>query len=325
MKKKNGKEKRIGFDPTIYDYLDKVSINGWITAFLSRNDIFQRDYDKLMSIENNFAEINDRLFNLLNQVIETDSVSSDSERKDINNQYNKAFTELRETNIKIYKDYGVRIIRGMPKIINGIRLIDVISQNTVTAYRVFRNKVSQDEINDYFCNMLRKYPTEVHLCGYNYHEPSIGIENLRPTTIFHTLFPEYTYELTPEQIEATKYDITINNTKPIREFPPERDSLILRIDLNLSKKEIKRQVDEYLDIHFIGKDTRGRLKEWKYYLMVYDLYKAGHRYAEICEILISTLPKLSKEELDKFTQERNIEYYHKNALALINGDYKKYI
>lgn len=190
---------------------------------------------------------------------------------------------------------------------------------------MFSDKVSQDDINKYYCNMIRKYPTGIHLCGYNYnYGQSTGAENIRPTLIFGCLFPEYFFELDGAQFYATLLDRETKNAEPIREFPPETDSLILRINLNLPKKEIISQVEEYLDINLIGKETRGRYREWKYYLMVYALYKAGHRYAKICEILTSKL-NLPQKERDKFTEERTIENYHKNALALINGDYKKYI
>ncbi len=73
--------------------------------------------------------------------------------------------------------------------------------------------------------------------------------------------------------------------------------------------------------------NRGRVRtdKWKFYLIVYDLKARGLTFTEIA----GEIDKLTQTE-DLTSQNlivdiRSIENYYKNALALINGGYKKYL
>jgi hypothetical protein len=56
---------------------------------------------------------------------------------------------------------------------------------------------------------------------------------------------------------------------------------------------------------------------WKSYLIVYDLIESGKALAKVSDIL--------SVYDDSYLDERNIDNHYKNALAIINGGYRKYM
>ncbi|WP_420264071.1 hypothetical protein [Candidatus Magnetominusculus dajiuhuensis] len=372
MKMAKGKEKEIRFDPTIYDYLDKVSTDGWISAFLSRNSDFILLYDKIMSLRKLNSEKNDFLletmrryttperaswssiiFDTINaatsltegQAIDSKAIEKlkskgnekwrerisdlydlENKLKDNDEQQSQIAAECKNAQNEMYNKYGVIITSSYFILANGMRIINVLSPNRISAYRVISNDITNDELHSAYEKegaALREKPYAYLKLLHNSDKDG-NIRDISPSIIFKYLFPEFYYDMPGEQILSTISDMKIGDSEPVRNFPPQKDSLVVRIDLRLGRDEIMRQIGQYLDIHVIGRKTKNRDDKWKYYLMVYDLYREGHIYAEICEILTRSI-RLSKKELGKLFDERNIENYYKNALALINGEYKKYI
>jgi hypothetical protein len=99
------------------------------------------------------------------------------------------------------------------------------------------------------------------------------------------------------------------------------DTLYLGISLSASKDDIKKQLADILNDHFKTANIRKRSHQWKYYIIVFDLMRAGKNYSEIVGILSQAF----NEKTDKLFDEKNMANYHKNALALIAGGYKKYL
>lgn len=99
------------------------------------------------------------------------------------------------------------------------------------------------------------------------------------------------------------------------------ETLLLKIDPNAPKEEVKEVVDDILDIY--GSPERGNLRrhtnKWKYYLMVHDL-KQYYNDDYIAEMINQAYPS-HKPRLDKEVCRR----YYNSAKLLIEGEYKKYV
>lgn len=98
------------------------------------------------------------------------------------------------------------------------------------------------------------------------------------------------------------------------------DKLILAIDMNSMKEDIIKHIEYILKIHKPKKRVRRRLKEWKYYLIVFDLREQGLSYKDISDTLCENYPRQKR-----LFDERNLVNYYESAVILINGGYKKYI
>lgn len=87
-------------------------------------------------------------------------------------------------------------------------------------------------------------------------------------------------------------------------------------------KDVQKALEPHLKSLLKPPKTRIRANDkWKYYLITYDLKTIGIDYERIAFIL-SEYYKPPKADVFDI---RTIENYHKSALALINGGYKKYL
>ncbi|KWT92035.1 hypothetical protein [Candidatus Magnetominusculus xianensis] len=332
----------------MYDYLDTASIDGWISAFLSRNDSFQRDYDRVMSLRQLVSE------QTKNKFVAPESVPSnpildtleaiellvkgqaiDKRNHEVVDKISEMFrglTQKLEDNEpqeaqdatdaaiaqnEMYNKYGVILTNVGSYMDNGIRIINVISPNRIKAYRIFSKDRIESELKNFFQKSWEtlkneKYDT-IYMQDHNCDDDWV-IRDVSPLLIFKYLFPEFYYDMHGEQILSSISDKKIGNSEPIRNFKPDRDSLLLRIDLRLTKREIMRQLEQHLDIHLIGKITRSRVDKWKYCLMAYDLRKTGLPYPEISEILRHSIVN----EGEILSGEEAIENYGKTASKLID-------
>jgi hypothetical protein len=79
--------------------------------------------------------------------------------------------------------------------------------------------------------------------------------------------------------------------------------------------------------------TKIRDDRWKYYLIIYDLKQNNSlgrlSYEDIAYVMCNAYKKVrigkrTRMSADYF-DKRNCENFYKGALALINGDYRKYL
>jgi hypothetical protein len=116
------------------------------------------------------------------------------------------------------------------------------------------------------------------------------------------------------------------------------------IYVGISKKAKVKDIEDYLlpEIrkYLQPKTVRVRNDKWLYYLIVYDLKKMHDQkisYRDIALKLTDTYPlikvvklvkgekKTVSEESSKYFTAKNCENFYKEAVVLINGDYKNYL
>jgi hypothetical protein len=114
------------------------------------------------------------------------------------------------------------------------------------------------------------------------------------------------------------------------------DKIYITLSKRTKIKFIKEKILPHLQKYFlIPAQPRLRDDKWKYYLLVYDL-KNKYPYAsydDISDVLSESYPniKIKRGKEIKgikgydFFSAKNCENFYKSALALINGDYKKYL
>jgi hypothetical protein len=102
------------------------------------------------------------------------------------------------------------------------------------------------------------------------------------------------------------------------------DCLVVKINVRHSAESITEQIEDILKEYRPGKPKRFR-KEWKYYLIVYDLKKADPEltYKQIGENLRTAYTDQDPDR-DPFSEE-TCGNYHEKAKNLINGGYKNYV
>lgn len=101
-------------------------------------------------------------------------------------------------------------------------------------------------------------------------------------------------------------------------------------DISELRKKLLKSIATILSKH--KKQQRARQNEWKYYLIVYDFkqkFKDKISYDEITDILIEAYREDSISFLEEnrrmLFESRKINYWHKNAIALIDGDFTKHV
>lgn len=103
------------------------------------------------------------------------------------------------------------------------------------------------------------------------------------------------------------------------------DTILVRIDKKAKIKEVEEYLLPELRKHLKSSKPKIRaFEKWKYYLIVYDL-KTRHpdwSYDDISDVLNDAFPP-SKEYM--VLDSRTILNYYKQALFLLNGEYKKYL
>ncbi len=130
-------------------------------------------------------------------------------------------------------------------------------------------------------------------------------------------------ELTHREIalKSSKGNASFDDTISMISPGEKQDTIYLGIDKSCSMAEIKQELDIILKPLLVPSKARARTSKWKYYLIVRDILvqTPSASIKDISDALSAAYP----ENGDLF-DERNIESYNKNALALINGGYRKY-
>lgn len=104
-------------------------------------------------------------------------------------------------------------------------------------------------------------------------------------------------------------------------FP--EDTLYIGVALTSKMNDVLEEIHRILGPRLKKNPTKLRATDkWKYYLIIYDLMKDydSLNYNDVAGILADIYP-----EEGRLFDERNVQNYRKNAVFLIEGDYKKYL
>ena len=103
------------------------------------------------------------------------------------------------------------------------------------------------------------------------------------------------------------------------------NTIYLGISKTAKIEDIKKEVNKILKTEVKRSPYKLIPAKWKYYLIIFDLYKVKNSYRDIADTLSSKDDNYYEAHMKKGVQERTIENNHKEALALIEGEYKKYL
>jgi len=121
--------------------------------------------------------------------------------------------------------------------------------------------------------------------------------------------------------EGTEYYYsTLDQMLPQSPIPP--NLLIMSINLDRTRENIEKEINELLNIHKVKTKKRSWLNKWKYYLAAYDLHeKHGIKnYERLANNLQDLFP-----DADITFDADTAENYYKKARDLIAGEYKMYV
>jgi hypothetical protein len=160
---------------------------------------------------------------------------------------------------------------------------------------------------------------------YNEINPELKIRGSKP--ILSYKFKEHAVK---ELLERDKQKFYEHCYKAINRLSPNSDipnTLYIGIALNAKKSDVEKELKKLMSSPDMKtKKERIRPKEWKYYLIVYDLYEfmeernMVNHFIKIEQLLTRTYPK----DKNKFKPEYLEDYYNK-AYLLMEKDFKKYL
>lgn len=275
-----------------YAYLnDDMPLEGWAWEFIRRNPHYIALYNE---IESDFRTI--------------DVVKGDTDLQDIHD--NILDSPISKKLGRVATEFGIRIALFFPKTHDANNFMNIENLDFQIEIPNPTKKYNQ------FC---RKTP---------------DIEGATCVKCFRAGEEDETaFWITPPTPNHC-YDLVVKQLPPIH----PSDTLYLGISLSGKKGDIMKKVGAFLDHHGVTAKERARDDKWNYYLITYDLYKADNKYKDIADILsVAYEEEIKIEDVKNATEgkrkkdkrklfdERNIENYYKNALALINGEYKKYL
>lgn len=173
--------------------------------------------------------------------------------------------------------------------------------------------------NIYIRRNVRSMRLFEHYNAYRTFKEQNDLDNVTDPEVFDT-----TIGTIP--VPSSKSAVTILGG--LLDEPPEDttypcgDTLLLSVNLTSSRKNIEEGIKKILDIHKERKEGNFRPDKWKFYLIVFDLKKAYENvtWDEIAGTLYDAFP-----DHGHILDAKNVENYYKGALALINGEYKKYL
>ncbi|MBF0515853.1 MAG: hypothetical protein HQK97_01875 [Nitrospirae bacterium] len=281
-----GKDSGKGFDFEKYSYLTQdTPLLDWIDEFLKRNESFQKDSKKA-------GKMNSRDY------------EAEMLRKYRCSLADEMVWELNDDN--------------SPKDTQPMR--NIIFPQVVAALRILE-KDDIDEANKLNENRL-KYIAEV-----------AGAQKLYSESVANKSLDEFIKEAQAKQnwtayVNGFEYGEQASEELTKMLGYPDKDNcyplnnmLLLAVNMNHTYEKILESIKIILQIHKPKKVSRLDTKNWKDYLIVYDLYNAGKSISKIAEILSAACP----DPDNKFSEPKTIENYLKSATLLIDGGYRKYI
>jgi hypothetical protein len=294
-----------------YEYMDNIPLEGWAWEFIRRNPNYESLYNE---IEHDFKTID-----ILKGDTEFESIIDnikDSPIKKKFNQLNDSF------HIRVF------ILENIPCDISKLANTDKNVKKIIEKYKVTDLlNIHRPDIKNFM--HVEGIPLFIGIPNpkTKYHEfcchfPTIeGVSCVRFFKFDENTAKEFGYftsDYLNKQFEQYCYKVMMNELAPNH----SSDTLYFGISLNGKKDDIMQQVKTIIGNYI--KPTKGagrqRDKKWKYYLIAYDLVKKGKSYSKIADILCEAF-----ESNESLVDVKNSENYYKTSLALIKGNYKKYL
>ena len=130
--------------------------------------------------------------------------------------------------------------------------------------------------------------------------------------------------LTPEETEYVGCTPDEIISEKIRVIPTlYLDTLLMTINLNRPKEDIKREFMKLLHKHKKRKPGNFRPDKWKYHLIAYDLHKAGYTHDMIGDTLQNAFAK--DNDTDSFSPETIRKYVQAGKNLVEKLGYLKYL
>lgn len=272
-----------------YAYMDNMPFEGWMWEIIRRSERYKRNYDFLKQYA---SQIDDNGNLIQYEWKEEDFLTI------LGKPMADCIVSIRETGV-------LGIFFGSYKLINPDQYILFICPGSWTHYPNYEIKFVD-------------FPENI--------KPSIwGLEPLEVFTLDTFTPPGKAFELYERAIS----DLIIMKCK---------NKICVTISKSANIKDIEKTLFTAIKKYLKPRKIKTRDDKWRYYLIVYDLKKEygfssevisnilHEAYPEIPEITIQNGKKRKKMvDSSNFFTARNCDNYYKSALALLDGDYKKYL
>lgn len=278
----------IQFDVSDYEYLDSVPLAGWMWEFIRRSPEYNRRYQLVKELSGK-ARLSPTSNNFIFGKYELTKSSDDN--------------ALKKELVNLEKECFVRPLTMMGK--------TSVSKNFFLIY-VTKMTAGLKHLSNLYIGIPNP---DIRYCDFNGRKPFIrGSTSIRDYRFDHRIINIHEKEMYPEVFSRILRDsLTIENLQ---------DTLYLGISVKANYNDVKKEIDNILWTTLKPKTHKIR-KEWKYYLMTYDLYDSEvTNYRAISEKLSKLFEGTST---DPSSSDRNIGNYRKKARNLICGGYKKYL
>lgn len=289
------KKKEIEFNPADYDYMDSLSLAGWMWEIIRRSKEYRDFYKKWSKmIRKPFDKWNDNDNSLIEEYFEKYSPIFPKQPDD------KRDWPLLLKNAKKTKLSPIHVVNlGI-----GLGVDAQHGERLKAKHPAIIKKTENDGSSIYSVGRYEPIIDNIYTNGNKAGEcRSIPL-------IQHPIQILYEYQ-GRESIVMALIDISASESIDEILKSLKQELLLWRKGLKLSKtrsaKTPKKKANKLI------KNAR----IWKSYLIVYDLVDSGKSLEEVSDVL-----SLSD---DFYSDVKNVENHYKNALALLNGGYRKYM
>lgn len=313
------------FKPHEYAYLDGMPFEGWLWEIIRRSREYQTKFDEYVKELNKW--IHSGLFD------KNKKKFTQTERKNIENQLALLHRMMDEVEAKI----GVAdeaFMTSQPGL--GKKILDLFDHY---AFTVIPTRFPAKEYLQIAKkkNLIKSYSKNITTLGKMIAwGRGIPVPQIKYYQFAKTLYPVirtdfmrcYTFDQINKDIDHPifgKIDLTpldmLSPTKP-------EDTVYIGISKKTNIKDLEKILIPEIKKHLVAAKSRIRVDKWKYYLIVYDMKQEGLSYSEISELMYQAYAcddKANSKLTDNAFDVRTIENYHKNALALLAGGFKKYM
>lgn len=308
--------------PDTYDYLDSMPLEGWIWEFVRRSEHYRERYanlkkgveagvsgERLLSMVNNFVnEARTEGIILFSEGMKRSHKNSEDcylsvplpmERYFDSQSFNMLNEEVLEPNAYIpnpdkrFVDFKIRtfLLQGTP----------------------FDGTIVSHSRHGLIRTSLVPHPVG--------REPDFKIYASLSKLLLDQASPKS--EVSKIELKDGKADVTLSEK-------PDPEVMYIAVSRKAKYTDIQKYLLSEVKAYLKPPDKKLRVDKWKYYLMVYDLrirYGESMVNKDIANIFATAYPaaKSNKKRLPAYFKAKNITNHYDDALALINGDYRKYL